>query len=165
MWDSGEWWMLLAAQSMAVGTVMVRWVAKYCDPVVATGWHMVLGGLPLLALALVQEGPEALERLPLLTGPVRLDVRVYVPDARRWAWDNAGKVVSDALNGIAYVDDSQIRDGRVRSYPAGDGGPMVIVEITDVSSHVEPLGKAKPDRAKKPDGLPDMRASKRKGQP
>ena len=37
IWDSGEWWMLLAAQSMAVGTVMVRWVAKYCDPVVATG--------------------------------------------------------------------------------------------------------------------------------
>lgn len=24
IWDSGEWWMLLAAQSMAVGTVMVR---------------------------------------------------------------------------------------------------------------------------------------------
>lgn len=26
IWDSGEWWMLLAAQSMAVGTVMVRYV-------------------------------------------------------------------------------------------------------------------------------------------
>jgi drug/metabolite transporter (DMT)-like permease len=24
VWESGEWWMLLAAQSMAVGTVMVR---------------------------------------------------------------------------------------------------------------------------------------------
>jgi hypothetical protein len=23
LWDSGEWWMLLAAQSMAIGTVMV----------------------------------------------------------------------------------------------------------------------------------------------
>ena len=23
LWDSGEWWMLLAAQSMAVGTVTV----------------------------------------------------------------------------------------------------------------------------------------------
>lgn len=30
--------MLLAAQSMAVGTVMVRWVSKYSDPVMATGW-------------------------------------------------------------------------------------------------------------------------------
>ncbi|EFN57925.1 hypothetical protein CHLNCDRAFT_142001 [Chlorella variabilis] len=68
LWDSGEWWMLLAAQSMAVGTVMVRWVAKYCDPVVATGWHMLLGGVPLLALAAWQEGAEAPERLAQLTG-------------------------------------------------------------------------------------------------
>ena len=30
LWDSGEWWMLIAAQSMAVGTVMVRWV---CMPI------------------------------------------------------------------------------------------------------------------------------------
>ena len=38
LWGSGEWWMLLAAQSMAIGTVMVRWVSKYSDPVMATGW-------------------------------------------------------------------------------------------------------------------------------
>lgn len=30
--------MFLAAQSMAVGTVMVRWVSKYSDPIMATGW-------------------------------------------------------------------------------------------------------------------------------
>lgn len=53
LWGSGEWWMLLAAQSMAVGTVMVRWVSKYSDPVMATGWHMVLGGLPLLAISIL----------------------------------------------------------------------------------------------------------------
>lgn len=46
--------MLLAAQSMAVGTVMVRWVSKYADPIAATGWHMILGGIPLAVLA-VQE--------------------------------------------------------------------------------------------------------------
>lgn len=28
LWDNGEWWMLLAAQSMAVGTIMVRYVSK-----------------------------------------------------------------------------------------------------------------------------------------
>lgn len=38
LWGSGEWWMLLAAQSMAIGTVMVRWVSKYSDPIMATGW-------------------------------------------------------------------------------------------------------------------------------
>ena len=30
--------MLLAAQSMAVGTVMVRWLCQFADPVMATGW-------------------------------------------------------------------------------------------------------------------------------
>ena len=35
--SKGEFWMLLAAQSMAVGTEMVRWVAKFVDPVMATG--------------------------------------------------------------------------------------------------------------------------------
>uniref|UniRef100_A0A6N2KB83 EamA domain-containing protein n=1 Tax=Salix viminalis TaxID=40686 RepID=A0A6N2KB83_SALVM len=34
---------LLLLESMAVGTVMVRWVSKYSDPVMATGWHMVIG--------------------------------------------------------------------------------------------------------------------------
>ncbi|XP_059063954.1 WAT1-related protein At3g02690, chloroplastic isoform X2 [Cryptomeria japonica] len=57
LWGSGEWWMLLAAQSMAVGTVMVRWVCKYSDPVMATGWHMIIGGLPLLALSVIQHDP------------------------------------------------------------------------------------------------------------
>ncbi|NEP18345.1 MAG: DMT family transporter [Leptolyngbya sp. SIO4C1] len=49
--EHGEWLMLLAALSMAVGTVMIRYVCRYVDPVVATGWHMVLGGLPLFGLS------------------------------------------------------------------------------------------------------------------
>ena len=51
-----------------VGTVMVRWVSKYVDPVMATGWHMILGGLPLLALATQREGDDLLPRLAQLTG-------------------------------------------------------------------------------------------------
>ena len=43
--------MLLAALSMAVGTVMIAYVARHVDPVVATGWHMILGGAPLLGLS------------------------------------------------------------------------------------------------------------------
>ncbi|XP_010463690.1 PREDICTED: WAT1-related protein At3g02690, chloroplastic [Camelina sativa] len=57
LWGSGEWWMLLAAQSMAIGTVMVRWVSKYSDPIMATGWHMVIGGLPLLAVSVINHDP------------------------------------------------------------------------------------------------------------
>ncbi|XP_038882098.1 WAT1-related protein At3g02690, chloroplastic [Benincasa hispida] len=57
LWGSGEWWMFLAAQSMAVGTVMVRWVSKYSDPIMATGWHMVIGGLPLLMICILNHDP------------------------------------------------------------------------------------------------------------
>lgn len=48
----GEFWMLLAALAMAVGTVMMGKVKEYADPIMATGWHMILGGLPLLGLGL-----------------------------------------------------------------------------------------------------------------
>lgn len=51
LFQSGEWLMLLASLSMAVGTVLIRFVTRYADPVMATGWHMILGGLPLFALS------------------------------------------------------------------------------------------------------------------
>ncbi len=43
----GELWMLGAAAAMAVGTVLCRYASRHSDPVAVTGWHMVLGGLPL----------------------------------------------------------------------------------------------------------------------
>lgn len=58
LFQSGEWLMLLAALSMAVGTIMVRYVARYADPVMATGWHMVIGGLPLFALSAQVESQQ-----------------------------------------------------------------------------------------------------------
>jgi drug/metabolite transporter (DMT)-like permease len=54
--QGGEWLMLLAALSMATGTILIRYVCRHADPVVATGWHMVLGGLPLFALSALGEG-------------------------------------------------------------------------------------------------------------
>jgi len=47
LFQNGQWLMLLASLSMAVGTVLMRVVSRHADPVMATGWHMVLGGLPL----------------------------------------------------------------------------------------------------------------------
>jgi len=58
LFQGGEWLMLLAALSMAVGTVLVRWVCRYVDPIVATGWHMILGGLPLLAISAATESEQ-----------------------------------------------------------------------------------------------------------
>nr|DAG40359.1 MAG TPA: Endodeoxyribonuclease RusA [Caudoviricetes sp.] len=44
----------------------------------------------------------------MLTGKIRPTVK---PD-----WDNLGKLVSDALNGIAYDDDKSVVDASVRKY-------------------------------------------------
>ncbi|MBD2464943.1 DMT family transporter [Oscillatoria sp. FACHB-1407] len=58
LFQSGEWLMLLAALSMAVGTVLVRYVCQHVDPVVATGWHMIFGGVPLFVLSGVFEAQQ-----------------------------------------------------------------------------------------------------------
>jgi len=51
LFQNGQWLMLLASLSMAVGTVLMRYVSRYADPIAATGWHMIVGGLPLFALS------------------------------------------------------------------------------------------------------------------
>lgn len=51
LFQNGQWLMLLASLSMAVGTVLMRYVSRYADPVAATGWHMILGGIPLFLLS------------------------------------------------------------------------------------------------------------------
>ncbi len=58
LFDNGEWLMLLASLSMAVGTVMIPYVSRHNDPVVATGWHMIIGGLPLFGLSWFQESQQ-----------------------------------------------------------------------------------------------------------
>lgn len=58
LFNSGELLMLLAALSMAVGTVLIRFVCQYTDPVMATGWHMIIGGLPLWGISSVLEGQQ-----------------------------------------------------------------------------------------------------------
>tara|TARA_Y100001968_G_scaffold329872_1_gene380247 strand:- start:259 stop:1215 length:957 start_codon:yes stop_codon:yes gene_type:complete len=52
-WNNGEAWMLAAAVSMAAGTILIRFTCKESDPVAITGWHMVIGSLPLLSLHLL----------------------------------------------------------------------------------------------------------------
>lgn len=58
LFENGEWLMLLAALSMAVGTVIIRKVCDYADPVVATGWHMILGGIPLWIFSALWENNQ-----------------------------------------------------------------------------------------------------------
>jgi len=58
LFQNGEWLMLLASLAMAVGTVMIRFVTRYADAVTATGWHMILGGLPLFVLSGIRESEQ-----------------------------------------------------------------------------------------------------------
>lgn len=45
-------------------------------------------------------------------------------------WDNVGKIICDSLNGVAYHDDSQIVDGRVRKFYGTE--PFVVVTIEEI---------------------------------
>ncbi len=54
IWNIGELWMLGAAIAMALGTVLIRFACRESNPVAVTGWHMILGSLPLLAWHLYQ---------------------------------------------------------------------------------------------------------------
>jgi len=59
-WSHGELWMLAAAAAMAVGTVLCRFATKHSDALVVTGWHMLLGGLPLvLGAAWMAQSPAS----------------------------------------------------------------------------------------------------------
>ncbi len=49
-------------------------------------------------------------------GTVRLSVALWLPDLRRRDIDNCAKSICDALNGIAYEDDSQIAELIIRRH-------------------------------------------------
>jgi len=58
-------------------------------------------------------------------------IESVIRPAKKPDWDNIGKIVCDALNGIAYKDDSAIVDGRVRKYYSDR--PRVEVRIIDIT--------------------------------
>lgn len=54
-----------------------------------------------------------------------LELDTYKPDA-----DNIAKLVCDALNGVAYVDDSQVTDCNVTKYPRLRGLEQEYMQVT-----------------------------------
>jgi len=70
LWDSGEWWMLLAAQSMAVGTVRApRAAALLTGSPRMPGWHCLCAFLALSAAPCPAQAPvTTLRRQGLLCG-------------------------------------------------------------------------------------------------
>lgn len=51
---------------------------------------------------------------------------------KRPDWDNVGKIISDALNGLAYHDDSQIVTATVEKWYSTE--PRVEVEIREIGA-------------------------------
>lgn len=61
------------------------------------------------------------------------DSPMKIPCSKRPDWDNFGKSVSDALTGIAWADDGQICDGRVRKFYHEIGGnPRTEITIAKI---------------------------------
>lgn len=92
-----------------------------------------------------------LEKYPDVTpdaGNVRIVIDAYFPIPESWSkkkkqealegnvrprkpdWDNIGKIVSDALNGLAYKDDAQTFDARVIKRYGAQPCVKVAIEIS-----------------------------------
>ena len=72
----------------------------------------------------------AMQGLAPLTGRIKITVKVftkYEPESLKSGdWDNHGKAVSDALNGICFVDDRQVVEGHVYLFK---GEPHIEIEL------------------------------------
>lgn len=65
-----------------------------------------------------------------LKGPVRLACVFFVPDRRRRDGDNMWKAVADALNEVAYDDDSQVVEWSGRLEVDADR-PRAVITLED----------------------------------
>lgn len=91
---------------------------------------------------------------PPLTGPLRCNLTFVFPRPQSMIWkkrpmprawkpgkpdrDNCDKSVMDALKGIAWIDDAQVCDGRIRKFfAAGDEQPHVIIELEQLDESVD----------------------------
>ena len=70
---------------------------------------------------------------PTLEGQLSVEVRLFFGDRRRRDWDNYHKLTMDALEGIAWEDDSQIKKALV-TVGYDKGNPRVEVEVTRLES-------------------------------
>lgn len=67
-----------------------------------------------------------------VAGPVRLRIALYRDSSRHVDWDNLAKLVCDGLNGVAFLDDSQIVECHVTK-GVDRANPRTEVEIEEVA--------------------------------
>ena len=110
---------------------MVKWVAKQA------GVRMLEGPLWMHITAFAPLPKSASKALRELTARGNAYFTTK-PD-----WDNVGKIIGDALNGVAWRDDSQVADGRVIKRYTLDN-PRVVVSIGVLDGDVAPCHTARP---------------------
>lgn len=107
------------------------------DPAKSRSWKAYCAQMAITAKIKVHEGPvkmtiDAVYSRPT-SGIPKWKGTDRMPRGSRPDWDNIGKIVSDALNGIAYQDDSAIVCGVVNKWVAAEGEmPHVKVTLEDV---------------------------------
>lgn len=106
-------------------------------PPSANRWHRHVGQRVLLsseARAYLKALPAHLPGLQPIDGPIRVDIR-WVRERRSGDVDKRGAILLDALQGLAYHDDSQVADYRIWRDDSERESPRMVVTIT-------PLGDA-----------------------
>ena len=77
---------------------------------------------------------RAMGGLEPLTGKIKLYAEIYrniKPESLNFGdWDNHAKAISDALNGICYLDDRQIIDGHIKLFK---GEPHIFIQLEVIS--------------------------------
>jgi Holliday junction resolvase RusA-like endonuclease len=69
---------------------------------------------------------------PPFEGPVSVSIVLYFQTKRQGDWDNFHKISMDALTGIVWVDDKQIKSARVTmSYDKKN--PRIEIEVSRLS--------------------------------
>lgn len=107
-----------------------RWVQNYLP---SRGPHAAYQA------AVTYAAREAMAGRAPLGGPVRVRIEAWWtlprsqvrkrtpvpehPHTKRPDWDNLGKLTSDALTGVVYLDDAQVFDARVVKRTAAQGEP------------------------------------------
>lgn len=71
------------------------------------------------------------QKLPISGGRFILKVTCYGAHPRS-DWDNLGKTVSDALNGIVWVDDSQVDHATVQKIRCNKGEERTEITVAEI---------------------------------
>lgn len=95
------------------------------------------------ALAARPRGPW----LPSKAQRYRVDVEAYLPDERRRDLDNVAKTILDALNGVLYLDDSQVTTLLVATHVDRER-PRVEVTVAEVAREPVPAPRSRQRAAK-----------------